>query len=131
MCIFCEIVKKNIPSSVVYEDEDHLAILDLSQTTKGHTLVMPKKHYSNFLEIPKEEFEKLCGTAQDVALLLKDRLHAEGMNVLINTNEVAGQTVMHTHIHLIPRYSAEDTVEFHFHENKLDLNEVLKEIKGC
>ena len=130
MCIFCEIVKKNIPSAIVYEDEETLAILDLSQTTKGHTLVMPKKHYDNFLEMPKDEFERLCGTAQDVAKILMDKLHAEGLNVLINTNEVAGQTMMHTHIHLIPRYSEYDTVHFSFTENHHDLNEVLNEIKS-
>ena len=130
MCIFCEIVKGNIPSSVVYEDEDTLAILDLSQTTKGHTLVMPKKHYATFLEMPEEEFKNLAGKAQKIGKLLTEKLHAEGMNVLINTNEVAGQTIMHTHIHLIPRYSAEDTVSFSFSENHLDLNEVLNEIKA-
>ncbi len=130
MCIFCEIVKKNIPSSIVYEDEDTLAILDLSQTTRGHTLVMPKKHYDNFLEMPEAEFTALTGKAQMVAKLLMEKLHAEGMNVLINTNEVAGQTIMHTHIHLIPRYSSEDTVTFSFTENHLDLSEVLNEIKA-
>jgi len=99
MCIFCEIVKKNIPSSIVYEDEDTLAILDLSQTTKGHTLVMPKKHYDNFLEMPEAEFTALAGKAQKIAKLLMEKLHAEGLNVLIHTNEVAGQTIMNTHIH--------------------------------
>ena len=130
MCIFCEIVKGDIPSSIVYEDEDTLAILDLSQTTKGHTLVMPKKHYNNFLEMPEEEFKALAGKAQKIGKLLMEKLHAEGMNALINTNEVAGQTIMHTHIHLIPRYSANDTVSFSFSENHLDLNEVLNEIKA-
>ena len=130
MCIFCEIIAKNIPSSIVYEDEETLAILDLSQTTKGHTLVMPKKHYDNVLEMPQEEAGKLFAKAQSIGKELVEKLHANGLNILINTNPVAGQSVMHTHIHLIPRYDENDTVEFAFHENKLDLSEVLKEIKG-
>ena len=128
MCIFCEIVKGNIPSAKVYEDEDFLAFLDISQTTKGHTLVVPKKHYDNILEMPEEEYAGLMKTAQKLAVQLKDRLHATGLNLLVNTGESAGQSVRHAHVHLIPRYDENDTIEVVFHENKLDLSEVLKEI---
>ena len=130
MCVFCEIVKGNIPSAKVYEDDDFLAILDLSQTTLGHTLVMPKRHYENVLEMPKEEAEALMGKAQEVAKLLREKLHPAGMNILLNCNEAAGQSVMHTHVHLIPRYDESDGIEIHFHESGRDLNEVLAMIKG-
>ncbi|MBQ1477376.1 MAG: HIT family protein [Erysipelotrichaceae bacterium] len=130
MCVFCEIVKGNIPSAKVYEDDDFLAILDLSQTTLDHTLVMPKKHYENVLEMPKEEAEALMGKAQEVAKLLTEKLHPAGMNILLNCNEAAGQSVMHTHVHLIPRYDESDGIEIHFHESGRDLNEVLAKIKG-
>ena len=130
MCIFCEIIKGNIPSAKVYEDDDTLAILDLSQTTKGHTLVMPKKHYDNFLAMPNDEYQALMGKVQNIAEKVVKNLEANGCNVLINTNEVAGQTIMHTHVHIIPRYDTNDTVTFSFKENKLDLEEVLKEING-
>ena len=130
MCIFCEIIKGNIPSAKVYEDDDTLAILDLSQTTKGHTLVMPKKHYDNFLAMPNDEYQALMGKVQNIAEKAVKNLEANGCNVLINTNEAAGQTIMHTHVHIIPRYDTNDTVTFSFKENKLDLEEVLKEING-
>ena len=130
MCVFCEIVKGNIPSAKVYEDDDVLAILDISQTTKGHILVMPKKHYETFLDMPEEEFASLMKIVRNLAGQITKNLHANGCNVLINTKEAAGQTVMHTHVHIIPRYDANDTIEISFKENKLDLSEVLKEIKG-
>lgn len=128
MCIFCSIIEGNIPSKKVYEDDEILAILDISQTTKGHTLVMPKKHYENFLEMPAEEFGRLMEKTKDIAARAVRNLDAKGCNILINTNEVAGQSVMHTHVHIIPRYDANDSISIQFNENKLDLDEVLKQI---
>jgi len=130
MCVFCQIINGNIPSSKVYEDENFLAILDLSQTTYGHTLVMPKKHYDNFLEMPSDEYADLMAKTQEISKLVINKLNAKGVNILINTNEVAGQTVMHTHVHIIPRYSKEDTIKITFTDNKLDLNSVLNKIKA-
>ncbi len=130
MCIFCEIVKGNIPSSKVYEDDNYLAILDLSQTTLGHTLVMPKKHYDNFLEMDSKEAGELMSVVNTVAKKVVKNLGASGCNILNNTNEVAGQTVMHTHVHIIPRYSKDDSIKIEFSENKYDLNEVLNKING-
>ena len=129
MCIFCEIISGNIPSSKVYEDENVLAILDISQTTKGHTLVMPKKHYENFLEMPEEEYENLMGITQKLSRHILQKLDAKGCNILINTNEVAGQTVMHAHVHIIPRYDESDSISFDFSQNDYDLQEILDTIK--
>lgn len=128
MCIFCDIIDGKIPSKKVYEDDEILSILDISQTTKGHTLVMPKKHYENFLQMPKDEYENLMAKVQMIASKVVKNMNANGCNILINTNEVAGQTVMHTHVHIIPRYDANDTVNFSFSENKFDLDEVLATI---
>lgn len=130
MCVFCEIVKGNTPSSKVYEDDNYLAILDLSQTTLGHTLVMPKKHYDNFLQMDSKEAGELMAVVNIVANKIVKNLGASGCNILNNTNEVAGQTVMHTHVHIIPRYSKDDSIKFEFSENKYDLNEVLNKING-
>ena len=129
MCIFCDIIEGKIPSKVVYEDENTLAILDISQTTKGHTLVMSKKHYDNFMQMPADEFADLMKKAQNVANNVVGKLNANGCNVLINTNEIAGQTVMHTHVHIIPRYDENDTVDFKFSTNEFDLDEILKQVK--
>jgi len=128
MCIFCEIIAGNIPGKKVYEDDEILAILDISQTTKGHTLVMPKKHYENFQEMPENEFGSLMEKVQAISKKLMRNLDAKGCNVLINTNEVAGQSVMHAHVHIIPRYDGNDTIKVEFKENKLDLDEALKQI---
>ncbi|MBQ3295174.1 MAG: HIT family protein [Erysipelotrichaceae bacterium] len=128
MCVFCEIIAGNIPSKKVYEDDETLAILDISQTTKGHTLVMPKKHYDNFLEMPSDEYGKLMEKTQSVAKKLMKNLEAKGCNILINTNEIAGQSVMHTHVHIIPRYDVSDTIKFIFTENESDLDKVLQQI---
>lgn len=129
MCIFCDIIKGKIPCSTVYEDADTLAILDISQTTRGHTLVMPKKHYENFLQMPVDEFANLMLRVQLVSQKIMKSLNAAGTNTLINTNEVSGQTVMHTHVHIIPRYSKSDTIKIEFTENKFDLDEVLAQSK--
>lgn len=128
MCIFCKIINNEIPSSKVYEDDKVLAILDLSQTTKGHTIVMPKTHYQNILEIPSDELGYLMTKVQEIANKLITSLNAKGFNILVNTNEEAGQTVMHLHIHIIPRYSSDDSIKIEFSENPCDLNKILEEI---
>ncbi len=128
MCVFCKIVNGEIPSYKIYEDDDYLAILDISQTTLGHTLVMPKKHYSNMLEMPLEEYEKLMGVTQKLAKKVTDKLNANGCNILINSNEVAGQTVMHTHVHIIPRYTLSDSIKIEFKENKFNLEDTMNKI---
>ena len=130
MCVFCDIISGNIPSSKIYEDDDVLAILDLSQTTRGHTLVMPKKHYENFLEMPNDEYMNLMGKVQLITDKVVKNLKAKGCNILINTNEIAGQTIMHTHVHIIPRYGVKDTIIFKFTENKYDLDSIAKEINS-
>ena len=128
MCVFCDIIAGNIPSKKVYEDDEVLAILDISQTTKGHTLVMPKKHYDNFLQMPIDEYGSLMEKTQAVSKKLMRNLEAKGCNILINTNEVAGQSVMHTHVHIIPRYDFSDSIKFIFTENKADLDKTLEQI---
>lgn len=128
MCIFCNIIEGSIPSKKVYEDDEILAILDISQTTLGHTLVMPKKHYDNFLQMPQDEYASLMAKVQTIANKVVNNLEAKGCNILINTNEVAGQTVMHTHVHIIPRYDEADSIRIDFKENQFDLEEVLNKI---
>lgn len=102
--VFCKIIDGEIPSIKVYEDDDVLAILDISQTTRGHTLVMPKKHYDNFLTTPAEIVHKVCDVAQRIGQAEMGVLGAKGVNILTNVGEVAGQSVPHFHVHVIPRY---------------------------
>ena len=130
MCIFCSIVNKEIPSSCIYEDEQVMAFLDLSQVTKGHTLVVPKKHYDNLLECDDETLAHLIQVVKMLAVRISERLNAQGVNVLNNTHETAGQTVNHLHFHIIPRYSENDAVVIQFNESeKQDLDELVKILK--
>lgn len=109
-CIFCKIANGEIPSATVYEDEDFRAILDLGPASKGHTLILPKKHAANLFELPEETAQKVLPLAKKLGARLEEGLHAEGLNVVQNNGEAAGQTVMHFHVHLIPRYK-NDTVD--------------------
>jgi len=129
MCIFCQIIDGSIPSYKVYEDDNYLAILDISQATYGHTLVMPKKHYDNILEMPSDEVKELMALTQKIAKDNITKLHANGVNILTNVNEVAGQSVKHTHVHILPRYNEQDTIKFEFRENKVDFDKLLKELQ--
>ena len=128
MCIFCKIVATEIPSKKIYEDDLVLGMLDISQTTKGHSLVLPKKHYDNILEMPKEELDHMINVVQDLSKQLINKLDAKGINVLTNINEAAGQSVLHAHIHLIPRYNENDTVKIQYTQNEFDLDEIQKTI---
>lgn len=103
-CIFCKIAAGEIPSQTIYEDEDFRAILDLGPATKGHTLILPKEHAANLFELSDETAAKLTPLAKKLGKQLVEKLGADGLNVIQNNGEVAGQTVMHYHLHLIPRY---------------------------
>ncbi|MDC3413758.1 HIT family protein [Aquibacillus sp. 3ASR75-11] len=107
-CIFCKIIKGDIPSSKVYEDNDVYAFLDISQVTKGHTLVIPKQHTKNIYETPADVAEKLFQRIPKLSNAIKKAYNPIGLNILNNNGEAAGQSVFHLHIHLIPRYGEGD-----------------------
>ncbi len=103
-CIFCRIIAGDIPSRRVYEDENCIATLDIGPASKGHTLIMPKKHFQDLTEMDEELLGKLMITAKTVGIRQKERLGAAGFNIVQNNGIAAGQTVPHFHIHVIPRY---------------------------
>lgn len=107
-CIFCKIINKTIPAAIVYEDEHVLAFLDLSQVTKGHTLLIPKNHCKDVFELPEETAKHLFSKAPIIANAIKEAYSAEGLNLLNNNGEIAGQSVFHFHMHFIPRYGKGD-----------------------
>lgn len=127
-CIFCKIIAGEIPSTKVYEDDEVLAFLDITQTTKGHTLLVPKKHYRNLLTMTGEESAQLFTKVPNIANKLIKNLGAKGMNILQNNEEIAGQTVFHTHIHLIPRYAENDGFIGKFTQHDFDLSAIAAEI---
>ena len=120
--VFCKIIDGEIPSYTIYEDEDVIAILDISQVTKGHTLVISKKHYENFLATPIEVMHKVMDVAQKIGQAQITRLHAKGVNILTNCYPEAGQTVMHFHVHVIPRYENNDGFILEMKENAGNVN---------
>ena len=133
-CIFCKIVAGDIPSSKVYEDEEVLAFLDISQVTPGHTLVVPKKHARNLLEMDETTTAQLFARVSKVAQKVKAATQAPAMNIISNMEEIAGQTVFHTHVHLVPRYGTDDDLKIDFvaHEPDFDkLAQVAENIKNA
>lgn len=110
MCIFCKIINNEIPSYKVYEDDVCLAILDISQVTPGHTLVMPKKHFKNILELDDETASHIFKVTKDLSKKISKLPNVLGLNVLNNCGEKAGQSVEHFHIHIIPRYENDNVI---------------------
>lgn len=107
-CLFCKIIEGEIPSAKVYEDEHVFAFMDISQITEGHTLIIPKKHTSNIYELDAEVAGELFKRVPKIANAIKKAYDPVGMNILNNNEVLAGQTVYHFHIHLIPRYDETD-----------------------
>ena len=108
-CIFCKIIAGEIPSSTVYEDDDVKAILDVNPAAKGHVIVLPKNHAENVFSIADEDLSKAICVAKKIAAALKKTYNCDGVNILQNNGEAAGQSVFHLHIHVIPRFVG-DTV---------------------
>lgn len=103
-CIFCKIANGEIPSRTLYEDEEFRVILDLSPATRGHALIIPKYHASNLYELPEESAGAVMVLAKKLAAAMNERLQCDGLNLVQNNGEAAGQTVPHFHLHMIPRY---------------------------
>ncbi len=109
-CIFCKIAAGEIPSKTLYEDEQFRVILDLGPATKGHALILPKEHYANLYELPDETAGAVLKLAKKMATIMTEKLGCDGFNLVQNNGEVAGQTVFHFHMHLIPRYENDGQV---------------------
>ena len=130
--VFCKIIDGEIPCHKLYEDDDVLAFLDISQVTKGHALVVPKKHYDNFLSVPHEEMHKVMDVAQRIGQIAIKFLGAKGVNILTNCYPAAGQTVDHFHVHVIPRYEEKEGFILEMKNNsseELNLPALAREIK--
>ncbi len=102
-CIFCKIVRGEIDSAKIWEDDKFLAILDTNPVGEGHTLVIPKKHYETLMDLGEEISFKYISALQEVAKILMEKYNCEGFNVVLNNGKAAGQIVKHVHFHLLPR----------------------------
>lgn len=112
-CIFCKIIDNQIPSNTVYEDDDVKAILDVAPANRGHVIVLVKKHVESIFELDEATAAKLFPVVTRIAKAIQKTLQCDGVNILQNNGEAAGQTVHHLHVHIIPRFN-NDTVTIHW-----------------
>ncbi len=126
-CIFCKIANGDIPSKTIYEDGLFRVILDMGPATKGHALILPKEHADNLYELPDDIAEKVMVVAKNMVVKMRNSLGADGFNLVQNNGEVAGQSVLHYHLHLIPRYKNDNQhILWEPHETTVDELENIK-----
>ncbi|MBQ7447211.1 MAG: HIT family protein [Eubacterium sp.] len=110
-CIFCKLANGDIPTRSIYEDDTFRVFLDAAPATKGHALIVPKNHVANLYELPEETAGKALILAKKMATHMTEKLGCDGFNVVQNNGEIAGQTVFHFHMHLIPRYKGDANMD--------------------
>ncbi|MEK6874269.1 MAG: HIT family protein [Nanoarchaeota archaeon] len=103
-CLFCKIIKGDIPAVRIYEDDYTIAFLDIQPINKGHTLVIPKHHHENIYDLPEDQLKACACTIKTISRALKDSLRCDGINIGMNNGRSAGQLVFHAHFHIIPRF---------------------------
>lgn len=124
-CIFCKIVKKEIPSEKIYEDEIVFAFLDIRPVNIGHTLIVPKEHFKNIFDLPEDTLTHMMKVVKKISIALK-KFGSDGINIHINNEKAAGQIVFHSHIHLIPRFEGDNL--FHWPGRDLYKEAETKEV---
>ena len=124
-CIFCKIISNEIPSQKIFEDGNTFAFLDINPASKGHVLVIPKKHYETLVDVPEEELKQLIVSVKKIAQAILKATKASGFNVLQNNGKVAGQLVNHIHFHVVPRFE-NDSIKFSLRANQVETNELEK-----
>lgn len=131
-CLFCKIIRKEIPSDFVYEDAEMAAILDINPVNIGHTLIIPKEHYANIYELPDELLAKIAIAAKKLSIAIKSAMEADGINIEMNNDVVAGQLVPHAHIHIVPRFDGDGFTHWHGKRkyNEGEAKEVSLKIKS-
>ena len=131
-CIFCRIIKGEIPSYTIYQDVKTLAFLDIDPNTRGHTLVIPKKHARNIIDMEDRDVEAVFRTVKKVVSSMKVSLDLDGLNLVVNQGEVAGQVIHHFHCHIIPRY-VDDGIKYSskgYSSSSEELEELAGKISG-
>lgn len=130
-CIFCKLANGIFDTNTLYEDEEFRVIFDASPAEEGHVLILPKEHYANVFELPEDTASKIYVLAKKIATVLKDVTGCDGVNILQNNGEAAGQTVFHLHMHIIPRYKdGEDIIKWNPGEvNQNVVDEIIEKAK--
>lgn len=110
-CVFCRIIRRELPSEILFENENVISILDINPIHFGHALVIPKKHCFDFLSIPEGDLYDVLRVTQIVASGIVNGLKVEGFNIFSNNGKIAGQSIFHFHMHITPRYP-DDNIKF-------------------
>ena len=126
-CIFCKITKGEIPSLMVYEDENSYAFLDIKPNNQGHTLLVPKKHARNIFDISHDTLCALMDPLKKISHAVKDAMGADGINIAMNNEPAANQIVFHAHFHIIPRFEGDNMKHKDFHDHEME--EIAEKIK--
>jgi histidine triad (HIT) family protein len=128
-CLFCRIISREIPAQVIYEDDQVLAFLDINPVSKGHTLVIPKEHADNLSAGTPQAAAALMAAVYTLAPKIMQALGAQGYNLGMNHGEVAGQEVLHTHLHIMPRYEGQPRTFTKLHPSPEELQTVGDKIR--
>lgn len=129
-CIFCKIIKREIPSTKIYEDKNIFVFLDINPVNIGHSLVISKDHYENIYDTPTKILCAMTETAQQLSVAIKIALKADGINIEMNNEKIAGQLVPHAHLHVVPRFEGDGFTHWHGQRpyNEGEMEKVAEEI---
>ena len=111
-CIFCRIVRKQTPASVVYEDDAVIAFLDIRPLSMGHTLIIPKTHFVDIFDTPEEQISQIHKVSKQIALAVKKATGADGVSIIQQNGKAAGQDIFHLHVHVVPRFEGQKLAGF-------------------
>jgi histidine triad (HIT) family protein len=111
-CIFCKIVRKQAPASIIYEDETVIVFLDIRPLNIGHTLVIPKKHYVDIFDIPENQLSQVHKVAKRVSVAVKKATNADGISIIQQNGKAAAQDIFHLHVHVVPRFEGQKLPSF-------------------
>ena len=112
-CIFCKIIKGELPSFKIYESDDVVSFLTIAPMNEGHALVVPKKHYENLFDTPEDLLAEIISDEKKLSITIKGSLNSDGINIVQNNGVSAGQEIMHYHLHIIPRYEGDGLKPWH------------------
>ncbi len=130
-CIFCKIVHKQAPASIIYEDETVMVFLDIRPLNVGHTLVIPKKHYVDIFDIPENQLSQVHKVAKQVSVAIKKATNADGISIIQQNGKAAGQDIFHLHVHVVPRFEGQKLPSFSALKEveRAKLDEMAKKIR--
>ena len=130
-CIFCKIVRRQAPASIVYEDDAVMAFLDIRPLNKAHTLVIPKNHYVDIFDIPEDQLSKIHSVTKQISEAVKKATNSDGISIIQQNGKAAGQDIFHIHVHVVPRFEGQKLPSFSNLQEveRAKLDDMAKKIK--